>query len=652
MDLQAVLASRRLIVLICAIFGIKALAMIGFSYYEFVHGALNSDFAIFYQAWSLIAGGNLNPYSTMVGQFFYKDHFSILMWPLAVLGVLFRSPMTLKVVQDVAAAAADLIGALWIVDILRRESNVSLSAGLAMLITGIVCLFINPWTFYTDAFDFHFYTLSELFLIGSVWAFYRGNVLVGILCALGVSTGGDANATYAVGLGATVILASRKLWKAGLFVVLASLGAVLFMHKIGAGTGSGISTAYGYLSAQTPGSEVSIFSIARGIVQHPSAVFDAFWSDRLRVYANLGPSGFLGFFSPWAIGPWSVLLLENVLHRGLGGLGQSRFSLPGFQFGVGYALLTPATIWVIAWLHRRFRSDLFVFITSGLVTLNAIGWAAVWLPYMPVSWVTVQPALATELYRLERSTPDDVQITASQGVVGDLSGRRYVGQFFGQFKYTVYSKSLRIVLTPYSGIETASVEESAGAIASLLDSKRSQIIRASNLLWVIDYALDGTNTTLPLGYDRPMLPAAVFTSDVGYRVVRTNASDSSLQVDGSNPSGGYLLRGAYFRRAPGNYTVSVMVRASTPVVVEVQDASKGVLMVKQTYQSHKLSRLNFRLQIPYSGGDDLYDGYWPFYSPAWRSTTYDSIEVRVWAPPHTTAEVRMVGISGHDMVRR
>ena len=94
------------------------------------------------------------------------------------------------------------------------------------------------------------------------------------------------------------------------------------MHKIGAGTGSGISTAYGYLSAQTPGTEVSIFSIARGIVAHPSAVVDAFWSDRTRVYANLGPSGFLGYFSPWAIGPWSVLLLENVLHRGLGGLGQ------------------------------------------------------------------------------------------------------------------------------------------------------------------------------------------------------------------------------------------------------------------------------------------------------------------------------------------
>ena len=48
-----------------------------------------------------------------------------------------------------------------------------------------------------------------------------------------------------------------------------------------------------------------------------------------------------------------------------------------------------------------------------LVTANAIGWAIAWLPAMPARWVRTPVDLANEIDRLDRSTPDDVQVLAA-----------------------------------------------------------------------------------------------------------------------------------------------------------------------------------------------------------------------------------------------
>jgi hypothetical protein len=654
-----IIASPRLIGIVAVLFVLKALVLIAVSYDEVIHDALTWDFAIFYQAWIKIASGQLNAFSTLIDQRFYKDHATTAMWPLALFAVVSRSPLLLKALQDVATAAADFVGALWVIAMLRRSTTLSQRASVALLVAALASLLLNPWTYYTDAFDFHCYTVTALFLVASVYAFYIGKRWVGVLCGLGVCTGGDASATYAVGLGLTVVLADRRLWKEGLFVAAASLGTVIGMHAMGAGVGSGISTGYGYLSGDSSSAaSSSVLTVARGIVSHPGAVLSVLWEERLRIYANLGPDGWIGFFSPWVIGPWSVLLLENMLHRGLFGAVLSRFSLPGFQFGAGYAVLAPATTWVLIWLYQRFRSERFVLVAAGLVFLNAVGWGVTWLPSLTTTWVRVPRSVADELYLLNRATDDDVQIAASQGVVGGFANRSYVTRFIGNFEYLMYSTRLRFVVTPYSGLEVASVEESADAIADLLDSQWSRVIRASNLIWVIDYndlnlypisraryGMIPYTGNLKLAKHRPMLPAVAFATEVGRRVLGRSADAAYIDA-GNNPRAGYLLEQAYFRRPLGPCVVSMRLRAPTPVTIEIRDASRDSIIVSERYADVKMRRLDLPIMFPNVGGDDLFDGVWPFYSPAWRSTSYDALEVRVWAPAHTTAQVESVGVSG------
>jgi hypothetical protein len=642
------LAGRRLILVIGALFAAKAIALFAFSCYEVAHGALGADFAIFYQAWTLIARGDFNPDSTVTGQPFWKDHLAIAMWPLALGGLVTRSPLFLKAVQDAASAGADFIGALWTVDILR-SAGLRRRTAWALLVAATVSLLFNPWTFYANAFDFHFYTIGALFLMASLWSFYKGNRLAGVLCALGICSGGDVNATYAVGVGATVAIADRRFWKEGLFIVVASVAIVVGMHAIGAGVGSSISEAYGYLTPGRRGSEPSVLSIARGMATHPVVVLRTLWDQRLRVYANLGPDGWIGYFSPWAIGPWSVLLLENLLHRGIAGIGPSRFALPGFQFAGGYSLLAPGATGVVIWLQRQFRNERIALVAAILLTINALGWAVAWLPGLSAAWVSVPVGLAGQIRRLDRSTGNDVQVLASQGIVGGVADRTFVEQFFGPWDYKVYSGRMRVVLTTYSGIQVATVEESAAAIAQLLESKRSQVISTSNDIWVIDYRPKDRTEQLPLGYRRGTLPAAAFPTDVGRRVLADDPSQNRLEVDGENLTGGFLLRNAYFRRPPGAYDVSLTLTAADPVVIEVRDASKNVLVVRKEFRSPSPRRLDLQVVLPYSGGDPLYDGIGPFVCPAWRSSPYDALEIRIWAPAHTRAQVSTLGVTGRDV---
>jgi hypothetical protein len=372
---------------------------------------------------------------------------------------------------------------------------------------------------------------------------------------------------------------------------------------------------------------------------HPVVVLRTLWDQRLRVYANLGPDGWIGYFSPWAIGPWSVLLLENLLHRGMSGTGPSRFALPGFQFAAGYSLLVPGATGVIIWLQRLLRSERVAVAAATLLTANALGWAVAWLPGLPADWVSVPVGLADQIRQLDRSTGDDVQVIASQGIVGGVADRPFVEQFFGRWDYKVYSERMRVVLTTYSGIQVASVEESAAAIARLLDSSRSQVVSTSNDMWVFDYRPDDRSGQLSLGYPRVTLPASAFPTDVGRRVVGRDSSHTSLEVDGGNLAAGFLLRNAYFRRPPGEYDVSLSLAARDAIVIEIRDASKDLLVARKEFLSPLPRRLDIAVVLPYSGGDRLYDGLGPFISPAWRSSPYDALEIRIWVRPHAHARI-------------
>lgn len=52
---------------------------------------LTQDFGIYNQAWTLIGTGHLDPYNTVYGNPFIKGDFELILWPLALVHLLFPS---------------------------------------------------------------------------------------------------------------------------------------------------------------------------------------------------------------------------------------------------------------------------------------------------------------------------------------------------------------------------------------------------------------------------------------------------------------------------------------------------------------------------------------------------------------------------------
>jgi len=105
-----------------------ALGLFAYSVHIYRRFDLTTDFAIPNQAWSQIAHGHLNPYSTLnpyyyphYGYSFWQDHFSLIFWPLALLWFLYPHSIDLLLVQDVGLAGSILVATLFLVDLIEAE---------------------------------------------------------------------------------------------------------------------------------------------------------------------------------------------------------------------------------------------------------------------------------------------------------------------------------------------------------------------------------------------------------------------------------------------------------------------------------------------------------------------------------------------------
>ena len=95
-----------------------SLALATFLFHRF---HLIEDFGIFNQAWTLIGQGHLNPYNSIYGFPFYKSHFELIMWPLALTHLVYAQPIVLLWFQALTAGAAELVVFFWILEHLERR---------------------------------------------------------------------------------------------------------------------------------------------------------------------------------------------------------------------------------------------------------------------------------------------------------------------------------------------------------------------------------------------------------------------------------------------------------------------------------------------------------------------------------------------------
>ena len=322
---------------------VAAVALSSFLYHRF---HLIEDFGIFDQAWTLIGQGHLDPFNSLYGFPFYRSHFELIMWPLALTHLVFPQPVLLLWIQDLTATAAVLVAYLWILEHLENRhvpSRVALPIGGAAL----VAILVNPLLWGTVTFDFHFESTAALFAVLAARGFYRERfasawvwIALTLLC-------GDLPALYVVGIGVSALLAGRATRRHGLLLVVVGGAWLGLIAAIGANLGSSLN-AYAYLAGRaTLPAGGGMVLVAIGALTHPGR-----WIHELRIRLHdlwdlVEPAGVIGLASAWGFGVPIVVLVSTGLNPSPVFIGSP------FQNFALFPFLLFGTVTVLVWLAAR-----------------------------------------------------------------------------------------------------------------------------------------------------------------------------------------------------------------------------------------------------------------------------------------------------------
>jgi uncharacterized membrane protein len=269
------------------------------------------DLAIFVQAVDGLLHGTL--YSSIRGMNWLGDHTSLVMFLVAPLYAIARSPVTLLLVQTVALA----LGALPVYGLARRQLP---SAGVAIALSAAYLL--QPALGYTNLFEFHPEVLSTSALL---WAFYallenqRGWMVTASVLAL---LGKEDVALAVLGM-AFYALSLRRSRDAGILAGLAALSLIVSFAILKPALGG---TAHGQYEALYARWGKTTGEVVLNLVRHPGRALAAFWDTpgdafdsavkRNYYLVMLLPWAFLPLLSPRTLAiPVLVLALHFLSYR-------------------------------------------------------------------------------------------------------------------------------------------------------------------------------------------------------------------------------------------------------------------------------------------------------------------------------------------------
>ncbi len=450
--------------------------------------SLTLDFAVYHQAWYLIAHGNLDPYNTVQSGYpFWRDHSEFIMWPLALFYWIWPHDVLLPWLQDAGVVVAEAVAFTWLCELAEKYRPGRDAAWLAA--AGLVLLAANPWTWRAISFDFHIETVAVAFVALLAWDLANGRRRAWAW-AVPLLACGDVAATYLVALGLGGVLAGRRWRLQGSVLACLGVGALLLITLIHGNRSSPI-WSYAYL-AGPPGAPFGVAALVKGIANHPLRVLRVLWAKRVDVWTNLAPSGLLGVGFVWLLPITIVVLLTNTLAQG------DIFAVPGFQTLPLYVLLPVGTVAVLGLLARRHRHA--ALLLTGLVVAQALAWAAVWGPRTE-HWLRVPAPAAATLASIESRIPASAEVIASQGVVGRFSGRTDVRALTGAGPIPLSGGTTWFVVVPREGIETAARATSMAFIRELAGPLHAVLVAHAHGVWAFRWRPPpGTHAiTVPAG---------------------------------------------------------------------------------------------------------------------------------------------------------
>lgn len=595
------------------------------SFAEVTRRSLSWDFAVYYQAFYLIAHGHPRAFESLSGLPFVELHANFLMWPLGAIGALSSSPLTLKLISDAAAALATCVALGWVREILERNKLPAQTAAFILVTCALVAV-LNPWTYQSNAFDFHFYAIAALASVGIGRALYngQGDPACGWLL-LGISAGDVATTVVsATAFGAALALPYAR--RAG-FELAASGGAVFalitFTHLT---AGNQFGTNFAYLKGAP--AHGGAFGVLLGLLEHPALIGAKIAAHADALYANLSPAGFVGLVCPFTALPVALVLFENLMTTNV-----HDFIWPGNESAPVYYLMLPGLGWMLAKIARtRLKPALSA--ACLLVVANCGGWFYVWFPLVEPQWLRVAPATSAALDALHEKLGEDDEVIASDYFVGSFADRRLAYGFRGGTAFPIRARTY-VAISTRDGTGRNGWPQAYGGIAMLLQRPGARLVSNSRDLWVFEIP-QATDQAFDPPASAASLPAAVFASDVG----RRDLGNDTVESDGR---AGYLVRDATWRDPPGHYAARI--GASGPVVVEAWDVSRGVLLARKAFDASGLALMPFELK--YDRSNVYFSGRWIF--RCGRQVAGDGndwIELRVAVPGGGLTRVDSVTLDG------
>jgi hypothetical protein len=561
------------------------------SFTEVARNALMGDFGLYYQAFYVISNGHLDGFESIAGLPFVKIHANFLMWPLAAIGALSSTPLTLKLISDAAAALATLVGLGWAREIVEREGETNARTEGAILAACIAVAVLNPWTYQSNAFDFHFYAISALAAVGLGRALYNGSP--GPACAwmlLGVLAG-DVSTTIVTATAFGLAIALPYARQTGF--ALAAAGAVAFGAVELQGFAVGDQLAKNFPYVHVAHGAPNAFAVLSWLLAHPVFVGAKIAAHADALYANLSPSGFIGIICPFTALPTALILFENVMTTDV-----HDFIWPGNETAPVYYLMLPGLAWALARIARTRLTTLVVPLCL-LVAANCAGWNFVWFPLVESQWLRVSPAASTAVGALHEKLGDKDEVIASDRFVGSLADREEAYSFHGGKRFPIRTRTY-VTLSAHDGTSPNAWAQAYGGIAALLDRPDARLISVTRGVWTFEFPRASNRSFAPPA-TVASLPAAVFEGDVG----RRDLARKTIESDGR---AGYLVRDATWRDPPGQYAARIT--ASGPVTVEAWDASRGTLLARKSFASSGQALMPFTL--PSRNGNSYYSGAWIF----------------------------------------
>jgi uncharacterized membrane protein len=504
---------------------LQALALLVISNFQYSRFGLGLDFTTSNQAAFLIAHAHLDPYITTHRYLYLDDHFGLLLYPIALIYLVYPHGSVLLWLQDLAGVGAEIATIWWIAEIVLRRKVRQMSsptdsgtpvsggpvspgpvdrdrfaewAGPAIVLGALVLMVADPWFYTACLFDFHLNAFSALFLVIAARDVWNGRIWrAGIFCFALLLTG-DTGGLYLMGLGLSVALAVKGKRLYGVIALVIGVGWVFLVHAIAVNQSYVLISSYTYLvtgSPLVPGS-ITLVTVSKALVEHSHRWIQMLWGRRKIVYEVLIPTGVIGVASPWAIGADLVVFFLQAIALPL------IFLVNGFNEMAGLLVVLAASMMMMAALAyspRRWMRTGAVVLGAAMLAQSLV-LASVKGPEIEPYWFKVSAPQASVLGRVLNDTPPDAEVISSWGVMGRFSNRQWIYPLYqGVEADPVRERTVVFVLTN-AGNEDDTPATVAAIDYYLTDKLKAQVIADA-------YGVEAFEWHDPRGTTQVYLPA-------------------------------------------------------------------------------------------------------------------------------------------------